>query len=510
MTPLFDGSVPELAARVARGDVSAVELATASLDAIAAKDPGLGAFLTVGRDAALEAARAIDARRARGERLGPLAGVPIAVKDALATHDAPTTAGSRILLRRVADPPDPRDGYVPPYDATVVARLRAADAVIVGKTNMDELAMGSSNENSAFFPARNPHDPSRTAGGSSGGSAVAVAAGMTPIAIGSDTGGSIRQPAALTGVVGVKPTYGRVSRYGLFAFASSLDQVGTFARDVRSAAAALEVIAGPDERDGTTEDRPATGFDPGAREGDLLEGARGGRLRVGLPRETFEEGVAPAVRARVLAAADELARAGAEIVELELPTSRFAVAAYYVLATAEASSNLARYDGVRFGLRVHDGRAPLGTLYRKTRGAGFGPEVKRRIILGTFVLSAGYYDAYYRRAQQVRALIRDDFDRAFGRADVLLSPTSPTVAFKLGEKIEDPLSMYLSDVCTLPASLAGLPAMSLPGGVARPEEGGPELPVGVQLTAPAFEEARLFRVGLALEQRIAARRAEGT
>lgn len=509
--PLLGGalerSAHEIAALVARGEISAEEVARASLDAIDADGGRLGAFLTVCREQALKTARDIDQRRSRGERLGPLAGVPIAVKDALATRDAPTTAASRILLQRAAEPPDPRDGYVPPYDATVIAKLRAADAVIVGKTNMDELAMGSSNENSAFFVARNPHDPSRTPGGSSGGSAVAVAAKMTPLALGSDTGGSIRQPAALTGIVGVKPTYGRVSRFGLFAFASSLDQVGVFARDVRGAALSLEVIAGGDPFDATSDDRPAIGFDPGDRKGGsgvsrgLFRRADGRPLRIGVARETLEEGVAPGVRRVVEGSIEDLARAGAEIVDVSLPSSRFAVAAYYVLATAEASSNLARYDGVRYGLRVQEGADALDALYEKTRGRGFGREVKRRIILGTFVLSSGYYDAYYKRAQRVRALIRADFERAFQDVDVLLSPTSPTVAFGLGEKTQDPLAMYLGDICTLPASLAGLPALSLPCGTAMPEDGKASrpLPVGLQLIAPAFEEPRLLHIAADIE-----------
>ncbi|NUP11017.1 MAG: Asp-tRNA(Asn)/Glu-tRNA(Gln) amidotransferase subunit GatA [Polyangiaceae bacterium] len=502
MSDLLQRSAPELAALVSSGQVGAEEITRASLDAIDASNGALGAFLTVSRDAALAAARSIDERRKRGEPLGKLAGVPVAVKDALATKDAPTTAASRILVPGASTSDqgaDPRAGYLPPYDATVVAKLRAADAIIIGKTNMDEFAMGSSTENSAFFPARNPHDPTRIPGGSSGGSAVAVAANMAPLALGSDTGGSIRQPAALTGVVGVKPTYGRVSRYGLFAFASSLDQVGVFARDVRGAAVSLEVIAGGDQHDATSEDRPSAVFDPASFKGDPLKHADGRPLRIGIARESLEAGVEPAVRAAVLAAANELAKAGADLVEVSLPSTRFGVAAYYVLATAEASSNLARYDGVRYGLRVHERGEPLDQLYKKTRGRGFGREVKRRIILGTFVLSAGYYDAYYRRAQKVRTLIKGDFDRAFSEVDLLLSPTSPTVAFKLGAKTQDPLAMYLGDVCTLPASLAGVPALSIPCGLAAPGDGGPPLPVGLQLTAPAFEEALLLRVAARVE-----------
>ncbi len=481
--------IDSLVDRVKSGAISAEELTRASLAAIE-DGASLGAFLTVVGEPALAAARKVDEKRKAGEPLGALAGIPVAVKDALATTDAPTTAASRILLRKPGPDASPADGYMSPYDATVVARLRAADAIIVGKTNMDEFAMGSSNENSAFFPAKNPHDPTRTPGGSSGGSAVAVAAGMTPLAIGSDTGGSIRQPAALTGVVGVKPTYGRVSRFGLFAFASSLDQVGVFANDVASSARALAVIAGHDPRDATSSKAP---FPVLAGDGDL----RG--LRVGVVRELMQEGVEPGVKSRVEAALAKLEQAGAKLVELSLPNARLAVASYYVIATAEASSNLARYDGVRFGLREHERGAPLADLYKKTRGRGFGPEVKRRILLGTFVLSAGYYDAYYVRAQRARALIRRDFSEAFSIADIVVSPTSPTVAFKLGERQGDPLAMYLADVCTLPASLAGLPALSLPCGLAEPSGGGPALPVGLQLMAPHDREASLFGVARAVE-----------
>ncbi|MBL8741208.1 MAG: Asp-tRNA(Asn)/Glu-tRNA(Gln) amidotransferase subunit GatA [Myxococcales bacterium] len=480
--------VDALVDKVKSGAVSAEELTRASLAAIDA-GASLGAFLNVSREPALAAAREVDAKRKRGEPLGPLAGIPVAVKDALATIDAPTTAASKILLRKLGSPPDPADGYVSPYDATVVARLRAADAIIVGKTNMDELAMGSSNENSAFYPARNPHDPTRTPGGSSGGSAVAVAAGMAPLAIGSDTGGSIRQPAALTGVVGVKPTYGRVSRFGLFAFASSLDQVGVFSHDVAGSARALEVIAGHDPRDATSSKAPL----PSLAETRDLRG-----LRVGVVRELMQEGVEAGVKSRVEASLRELEKAGATLVEVSLPNARLSVASYYVIATAEASSNLARYDGVRFGLREHERGAPLAALYKKTRGRGFGREVKRRILLGTFVLSAGYYDAYYVRAQRARALIERDFQAAFSIADVVASPTSPTVAFPLGERSDDPLAMYLADVCTLPASLAGLPALNLPCGFA-PAGDGPALPVGLQLMAPHGADASLFGVARAVE-----------
>jgi aspartyl-tRNA(Asn)/glutamyl-tRNA(Gln) amidotransferase subunit A len=483
-------TLTEVTRAVRSGERTAESVTRAALSAIEARDGELGAFLHVDAEAALNAACALDARRARGETLGPLAGVPVAVKDALATVDAPTTAASRILTRSGDRAARARDGYRPVYDATVVARLRAADAVLIGKTNMDELAMGSSNENSGFFPAKNPHDPTRVPGGSSGGSAVAVASGMALLALGSETGGSIRQPAALTGVVGVKPTYGRVSRYGLFAFASSLDQVGTFAPDVASAALGLEVIAGADPHDATSVDRPVPTLSQ-ARPAEL----RG--LRVGVSEQYFAAGVEPGVEAKVRGALERLAEQGAELVPIELETTRHAVATYYVLCTAEASSNLARYDGVRFGLRKES--SSLAELYAATRGAGFGDEVKRRIILGTFVLSAGYFDAYYLRAQKVRTLVKRDFDRAFEKVDVIATPTSPTVAWKLGERVTDPLAMYLADVCTLPASLAGLPALSLPCGTAKPADGDVALPVGLQLVAPAFEEERLVSVALAVE-----------
>jgi aspartyl-tRNA(Asn)/glutamyl-tRNA(Gln) amidotransferase subunit A len=421
--------------------------------------------------------------------------VPIGIKDALATRDAPTTAGSKILTRaaRHGEPElDPRRGWCPPYDATVVARLRAAGAVLVGKCNMDEFAMGSSNENSAFYPARNPWDTARTPGGSSGGSAVAVAAGMSAGALGSDTGGSIRQPASLTGVVGIKPTYGRVSRYGLVAFASSLDQVGPIASDVRSAARILEVIAGKDPHDATTVEAPVGDYEEAC--GREVDG-----LRIGVPEEYFARGLDPAVEVTVRAAIRGLEGLGCEVRPVRLPHTRYAVATYYILATAEASSNLARFDGVRFGLRVEKER-DLRALYGSTRSAGFGREVKRRIMLGTYVLSAGYYEAYYLRAQRVRTLIRRDFDAAFAEVDVIAAPVSPVVAFKLGEKIDDPLSMYLADIYTLPASLAGVPAMSVPCGFATPAEGGDPMPVGLQLMAPPLEEERLCAVGHAWER----------
>jgi aspartyl-tRNA(Asn)/glutamyl-tRNA(Gln) amidotransferase subunit A len=491
----LDQSIPTIAARVTTGELDPVTLVEQSLARIR-EQTALNAFLTVAADAALEAAKSLGARRARGEALGPLAGVPIAIKDALCTLDAPTTCGSKILTR--ASKTDgfgssPEHGFRPPYDATVVARLRRAGAIVIGKTNMDEFAMGSSGENSAFGPPRNPHDPTRTAGGSSGGSAVAVAAGLAPGAIGSDTGGSIRQPAALTGCVGVKPTYGRVSRYGLVAFASSLDQVGPFARDVRSAARILEVISGRDERDSTSSSEPV-----GAYEAACEKGVKG--LRLGVPAEYFGEGLEPAVKASIEDAIRRLEGEGMSVRPVALPHTRYGIATYYIVATAEASSNLARFDGVRFGLRVEPPRADLKTMYGQTRDHGFGREVKRRILLGTYVLSAGYYDAYYRKAQRVRTLIRRDFLEAFRDVDLIAAPTAPTPAFKLGEKTEDPLAMYLADVYTLPASLAGIAGITVPCSPTPKTAERPSLPVGLQLLGPAFAEERLFSVAATVER----------
>jgi aspartyl-tRNA(Asn)/glutamyl-tRNA(Gln) amidotransferase subunit A len=471
---MADGVVA-IAERVRRGEVTAEQVTTEALGLIATKDGALHAFLHVARDAALEQARVVDAKRARGEPLGPMAGVPVAVKDAICTRGIRSTAGSRIL-----------GSYVPPYDAAVIERLRAADAVVVGKTNMDEFAMGSSTENSAFGPTRNPWDTTRTPGGSSGGSAAAVAARLAPCALGSDTGGSIRQPASLTGTVGIKPTYGRVSRYGLIAFASSLDQIGPVATDVRGAARLLSVIAGHDGRDSTSLDVPAGDWEAAC--GRSVKG-----LRVGVPEEYFAEGLDPEVAASARAAIAALEREGCVVRSVTLPHTRYAVATYYVLATAEASSNLARFDGVRYGLRV-DPRHELRAMYGATRDAGFGAEVKRRILLGTFVLSAGYYDAYYLKAQKVRTLVRRDFEAVFRDVDVLCSPASPTPAFRLGEKVDDPLSMYLSDIYTLPASLAGIPAMSVP---CTPTRSG--LPVGLQIVARPLDEATMLAVAAACE-----------
>ncbi len=477
----------EIATRVRSGNLSAVEAAQSSL-ARARATRGLGAYLSLLDEDALRCARDIDERRARGESLGPLAGVPLAVKDAICTRGLPTTAGSKILTK---------DGTVktawrPPYDAGVIERLRQADAVLIAKTNLDEFAMGSSNENSAFGAAKNPWDPTRTPGGSSGGSAVSVAAEAVPLSLGSDTGGSIRQPAALTGVVGVKPSYGRVSRYGLVAFASSLDQIGPFARSVPDAARMLSVIAGHDPRDSTSSHHDVDDY-----EAACSEPAAG--LRVGIPKQYFGDGLNEAVRKKVEAGLESLKRAGCELIDVELPTTQHGVATYYILATAEASSNLARFDGVRFGARA-SGAKGLDELYALTRAEGFGSEVKRRILLGTYVLSAGYYDAYYDKACRVRRLIRDDFARVFEQVDLIAGPTSPTPAFPLGERVDDPLAMYLADVYTLPASLAGLAAMNVPVGLTAANNGIPALPTGLQLTAPAFEEARLFRAAAAIEK----------
>ncbi len=473
-------TVIELAEGVTKGVMDAEAIAIVVLAEIDARNEALNAFLAIDREDFLAQARAVDAKRARGETLGPLAGVPIALKDALCMRGMPTTCGSKIL-----------EGWKPPYDATVVARLRAADAIIPGKTNLDEFAMGSSTESSAYGSTRNPVDETRTPGGSSGGSAVAVAAGMVPASLGSDTGGSIRQPAAFTGVVGMKPSYGRVSRFGLVAFASSLDQIGPFASDVRSAARVLEVISGHDPRDTTSLTDPVPKFEQVC--GSPIRG-----LRIGVPDEYFQGGLDPEIEASVRSAIAKMERQGCVIKPVKLPHTKHAVATYYVLATAEASSNLARFDGVRFGLRVspaakdapiHRGQgSALHAMYGATRDAGFGAEVKRRIMLGTFVLSAGYYDAYYLKAQKVRTLIRRDFETVFQEVDVIACPTTPTPAFKLGEKTNDPLAMYLADIYTLPASLAGLPAISVPCGLT---EAG--LPIGIQFIGrPCDEETAIL------------------
>jgi aspartyl-tRNA(Asn)/glutamyl-tRNA(Gln) amidotransferase subunit A len=471
------GTLAELRAKLAAREASAVELARQSFARLDALDPKLHAFLFTRREAALAEAAESDARRARGEAHGPLDGIPIALKDNIVQAGEPATCASRIL-----------EGYVSPFDATAVARLRAAGAVIVGRTNLDEFAMGSSTENSCAGPTRNPWDLARSPGGSSGGSAAAVAAGIVPAALGSDTGGSIRQPAAFCGVVGMKPTYGRVSRYGLVAFASSLDQIGPFARTAEDCALVLEAIAGHDPNDSTSLPEPAPRLS-GALTGDVSG------LTLGFLRET--EDAAPGVRARVEEALAELERAGAKVREVSLPHTRFGIAAYYLIATAEASSNLARYDGVRYGRRAADGAGGVTALYERTRAEGFGAEVKRRILLGTYVLSAGYYDAYYRKAQQVRTLLRRDFDAAFERCDAVVLPTTPETAFLLGEKTSDPLALYLADVFTVSANLAGLPGVSIPCGL----DAG--LPVGFQILGRPREEAAVLRIADAYQRRTA-------
>ena len=479
MGSLVDETATELLRRLDQREVSAVEVVDAHLERIDETEPRIHAFMTVLADAARQQAADVDRRRAAGDETGGLAGIPIAVKDVLCTRGVPTTCSSRIL-----------ESFVPPYDATVVSRLRDADAVIIGKTNMDEFAMGSSTENSAFGPTMNPWDLGRVPGGSSGGSAAAVSARQAPLAIGTDTGGSIRQPAALCGVVGVKPTYGAVSRYGLIAFASSLDQAGTFGRTVRDAAHALTAIAGHDPLDSTSITQPMP---------DLLAGIDDGvaGLRVGVVRDFLDgDGMQPGVRRGVTHAIDRLAALGADIVEVDLPHTSKALNAYYLIAPSEASSNLSRYDGVRYGLRV-DG-ATTEEMMAATRAEGFGPEVKRRIMIGTYALSAGYYDAYYVQAQRVRTLIISDFQRAYDTCDVLVGPTSPTTAFRLGELVTDPLAMYLNDVYAVPSSLAGMPALSLPVGV---DERG--LPVGFQVMAPLLREDLMVRAAQALEADLA-------
>jgi len=466
-----------LAAAVRSGERSARSVVEEHLETIRSGEPEIHAFNLVLADEALAAADEVDRRVAAGEDPGPLAGVPVALKDNLCTRGVPTTCSSRIL-----------EGWLPPYDATVVERLAAAGAVVVGKTNLDEFAMGSSTENSAFGVTRNPLDPTRVPGGSSGGSAAAVAAGFAPLALGSDTGGSIRQPAALCGVVGVKPTYGAVSRYGLVAFASSLDQIGPFARTVSDAALLLEAIGGHDPRDSTSIPEPAACLT------EVLDrGVEG--LRIGVIEELSGdglEGIADDVRSRLGEAASALDAAGATVETTSVPSTVYGLSAYYVIAPAEASSNLARYDGVRYGLRVDAPNA--GDMNTATRTAGFGDEVKRRIMLGTYALSAGYYDAYYGKSQKVRTLIVQDFARAYEEFDLLLCPTAPTTAFPIGEKTADPMTMYLNDVCTIPSNLAGHPAMSVPFGV-----GDDGMPVGVQVLAPAMGERTMFQAAAVLE-----------
>ncbi|WP_328536602.1 Asp-tRNA(Asn)/Glu-tRNA(Gln) amidotransferase subunit GatA [Streptomyces sp. NBC_00344] len=467
------------AARIASGELSAVEVAEAHLARIEAVDEKVHAFLHVDREGALAQARAVDAKRERGEKLGPLAGVPLALKDAFTTKGVPTTVGSKIL-----------EGWLPPYDATLTQRLKAADVVILGKTNMDEFAMGSSTENSAYGPTRNPWDMSRVPGGSGGGSAAALASYEAPLAIGTDTGGSIRQPGALTGTVGVKPTYGAVSRYGLIAYSSSLDQGGPCARTVLDTALLHEVIAGHDPLDSTSIDAPVPPVVEAARNASVVG------MRIGVVREFAGEGYQSGVMLRFRESVELLRELGAEIVEVSCPSFDLALSAYYLIAPSECSSNLARFDAMRYGLRVgDDGTKSAEDVTALSREAGFGDEVKRRIILGTYALSSGYYDAYYGSAQKVRTLIIRDFERAFADVDVLISPTMPTTAFPIGERVDDPMAMYLADLCTIPTNLAGNAAMSLPCGLA-PEDG---LPVGLQIIAPAMKDDRLYKVGAAVE-----------
>jgi aspartyl-tRNA(Asn)/glutamyl-tRNA(Gln) amidotransferase subunit A len=480
MTDLTRRTAAETAAAVASGEVSAVEVAQAHLDRIAEVDGQVHAFLHVDTDGALAAAKAVDDKVAAGEELSPLAGVPLAMKDVVVTKGLPTTAGSKIL-----------EGWRPPYDATITRRIKDAGIVMLGKTNMDEFAMGSSTENSAYGPSHNPWDLGRIPGGSSGGSSAAVAAFEAPLSIGTDTGGSVRQPAAVTGIVGHKPTYGAVSRNGLIAFSSSLDQAGPFGRTVLDAALLHEVIAGHDPADSTSIRGPVAPVVAAAR-----EGARGDLtgVRIGVVRELGGEGYQPGVLASFEAAVETLRGLGADIREVSCPHFGYALAAYYLIAPSEASSNLARFDGVRYGLRVgDDGVNSLEDVMSLTREAGFGAEVKRRIMIGTYALSSGYYEAYYGQAQKVRTLISRDFAAAFEQVGVLVSPSSPFVAFGIGERIDDPMAMYINDLCTLPASLAGTPAISVPSGLS---EG---LPVGLQIMAPALADERCYRVGAAFE-----------
>ncbi len=482
MTDVTRRTAADLAAAIASGEVSALEIAQAHLDRIAKVDDKVHAFLHVDAEGALAAAQAVDEKRARCEKLGPLAGVPLALKDVFTTHGIPTTVGSKIL-----------EGWLPPYDATVTRKLREADIVILGKTNMDEFAMGSSTENSAYGPTHNPWDLDRVPGGSGGGSSASLAAFEAPLAIGTDTGGSIRQPAAVTGTVGVKPTYGGVSRYGLVAFSSSLDQGGPCARTVLDAALLHEVIGGYDPLDSTSINAPVPAVVEAAKLG-ATQGVAG--VRIGVVKQFDGEGYAPGVLQRFHESVALLRELGAEIVEIDAPSFDYALPAYYLIAPSECSSNLARFDAMRYGLRVgDDGTHSAEEVTALTREAGFGAEVKRRIMLGTYALSSGYYDAYYGQAQKVRTLIIRDFEAAFERADVLVSPTTPTTAFKIGERADDPMAMYLADLCTIPTNLAGNAGMSVPCGLA-PEDG---LPVGFQILAPALKDDRLYRVGAALE-----------
>jgi aspartyl-tRNA(Asn)/glutamyl-tRNA(Gln) amidotransferase subunit A len=476
---MINKTAAEMSSALAKGEITSVALTKAHLDRITEVDKKVKAFLHVDTESALAQAASVDADRAGGKALGPLAGIPLALKDVLAQEGVPTTAGSKIL-----------QGWKPPYDSTVVAKLKAAGVVILGKTNMDEFAMGSSTENSGYGPTFNPWDLTRTPGGSSGGSAAAVSAFQAPIAIGSDTGGSIRQPAALTGIVGVRPTYGAVSRYGLIAYSSSLDQVGPFGRTVLDTAMLHEIIAGHDPKDATSLNVPVPAVVAAAKSGDVKG------LKIGVIKQLQGKGYQTGVLARFNESLEILSSLGAQIVEVDCPSFEYALAAYYLIAPSECSSNLARFDAMRYGLRTGevDG-ASAESVMNSTRDAGFGREVKRRIILGTYALSSGYYDAYYGSAQKIRTLIIEDYKKAFTQADVLVSPTSPITAFKIGEKSEDPIAMYLADVATIPVNLAGICGMSLPAGLADEDN----LPVGFQIMAPAMQDQRLYNVGSALE-----------
>ena len=476
---MIRNTAAQMADSLAKGETTSVELTQAHLDRIAAVDGQVKAFLHVDSQGALAQAKDVDARRAKGEKLSPIAGIPLALKDVLAQKGVPTTAGSKIL-----------QGWRPPYDSTVVSKLKSAGVVIMGKTNMDEFAMGSSTENSGYGPTFNPWDLTRTPGGSSGGSAAAVSAFEAPLSIGSDTGGSIRQPAALTGIVGVRPTYGAVSRFGLIAYSSSLDQAGPFGRTVLDTALLHEVMAGHDPKDATSINAPVPAVVAAAKSGDVKG------MKIGVIKQLQGEGYQKGVQTRFDESLHVLASLGAEIVEVDCPSFEYALAAYYLIAPSECSSNLARFDAMRYGLRTGDvDGASAEAVMSATRDAGFGREVKRRIILGTYALSSGYYDAYYGSAQKIRTLIIQDYAKAFAQADVLVSPTAPTTAYKIGEKVDDPMAMYLGDVATIPVNLAGICGMSLPAGLADEDN----LPVGFQIMAPAMQDQRLYQAGAALE-----------
>ena len=476
---MINKTAAQMADALAKGETTSVELTQAHLDRVAAVDGQVKAFLHVDTEGALAQAKNVDARRAKGEKLSPIAGIPLALKDVLAQKGVPTTAGSKIL-----------QGWHPPYDSTVVSKLKSAGVVIMGKTNMDEFAMGSSTENSGYGPTFNPWDLTRTPGGSSGGSAAAISAFEAPLAIGSDTGGSIRQPAALTGIVGVRPTYGAVSRFGLIAYSSSLDQAGPFGRTVLDTALLHEVMAGHDPKDATSINAPVPAVVIAAKSGDVKG------MKIGVIKQLQGEGYQKGVQTRFDESLQVLASLGAEIVEVDCPSFEYALAAYYLIAPSECSSNLARFDAMRYGLRTGDvDGASAEAVMSATRDAGFGREVKRRIILGTYALSSGYYDAYYGSAQKIRTLIIQDYAKAFAKADVLVSPTAPTTAYKIGEKVDDPMAMYLGDVATIPVNLAGICGMSLPAGLADEDN----LPVGFQIMAPAMQDQRLYQAGAALE-----------